>query len=386
MSTFFPSASPNVILGTAILGGITAALAYKQWTRTQTNKTLGVDNYAAVRAKLLENSKHLDKSVLPPLWIYVPHEVNSREWVSFGSRNTTNLNQPYLSITLQSILDRCGQDFNICLIDDHAFPELLENWTIDVATLPDPVCSHMRTLAIVKLLRRFGGMVAPISFACRRSLRPYYEKWTEGGRMFACEAPNDSISATQHPLIANTGFMGAPKACNTILQFEEFLQRTISRDFTAQLDFMGDADRWCAQHLRGAAGMVVRGEEVGTAAADGSPICIEDLISDAPIQLAPNAAGLWVPAEAILQRHLARWFVFLSPEEAMHSSAALSAVLKSVHIRLNERPAEMPALVGAGPTPAWVGFWRTPLLINDTGLFGLRPSVLGGDAVKNTGR
>ena len=50
--------------------------------------------------------------------------------VDFHSRNTNNLNQPYLHLTIQSIIDHCSNDFHICLIDDDSFSKLIPEWDI----------------------------------------------------------------------------------------------------------------------------------------------------------------------------------------------------------------------------------------------------------------
>ena len=51
--------------------------------------------------------------------------MNARWWKSFGSRNTKCLNQPYQYLTIKSIVDKCGEHFNICLIDDKSFEKLI---------------------------------------------------------------------------------------------------------------------------------------------------------------------------------------------------------------------------------------------------------------------
>ena len=60
--------------------------------------------------KIFENIKK------PILWIYIPYEYNSRHWESFGSRSSLHLNQPYLYLTIQSIIQHCSNDFYICII------------------------------------------------------------------------------------------------------------------------------------------------------------------------------------------------------------------------------------------------------------------------------
>jgi len=45
------------------------------------------DNSSEIRKYLL-NESSLAKSKKPILWIHVPHEYNSRDWLSFGSRSS----------------------------------------------------------------------------------------------------------------------------------------------------------------------------------------------------------------------------------------------------------------------------------------------------------
>ena len=54
----------------------------------------------------------------PNIWIHIDYEKNSRNWKSFYSRNSRHLNQPYLHLTIKSIIRYCQDDFNICLIND----------------------------------------------------------------------------------------------------------------------------------------------------------------------------------------------------------------------------------------------------------------------------
>ena len=67
-------------------------------------------NYNLVKKYLLNDSS-LAQSKKPIIWIHMVYDTNARWWPSFGSRNTDNLNQPYLYLTLKSIIDKCGDDF-----------------------------------------------------------------------------------------------------------------------------------------------------------------------------------------------------------------------------------------------------------------------------------
>ena len=125
--------------------------------------------------KFLANDVNKMDRKKPFLWIPIQYDMNQREWLNFGSRNTTNLNQPYLYLTIRSIIEKCGDSFNICLIDDNVFHKLIPNWTIEVSRLADPLRLHMRELAMAQLLNRYGGMRLAPSFVCFEDLITLYE-------------------------------------------------------------------------------------------------------------------------------------------------------------------------------------------------------------------
>lgn len=76
------------------------------------------ENSNAIQKYLLDGVT-LAESKKPILWIYVPYEYNSRKWTSFGSRSSLDLNQPYLYLTVKSIINKCSKSFTISIIDDN---------------------------------------------------------------------------------------------------------------------------------------------------------------------------------------------------------------------------------------------------------------------------
>ena len=83
----------------------------------------------------------------------------------------TNYNQ------IKSIINKCGSDFNICLIDDSTFSKLIPGWTTDFSTLADPIKSNIRNLALARLLYNYGGFLIPSSFICLRNMFSLYENF-----------------------------------------------------------------------------------------------------------------------------------------------------------------------------------------------------------------
>ena len=109
------------------------------------NRENNGDIYEAIQQYLLDGNT-LGKSKKPILWIHIPYEYNSRNWLSFGSRNSFDLNQPYLYLTVKSIINHCNNSFTICIIDDNSFQKLIPGWNINMTTISDPILSNMRIL------------------------------------------------------------------------------------------------------------------------------------------------------------------------------------------------------------------------------------------------
>ena len=124
--------------------------------------------YDKVKKYLLTESS-LARSKKPLFWIHLEYEKNARWWPSFGSRNTENLNQPYQYLTIKSIIDKCGEDFNVCLIDDDTFTNIVPGWAVNLHLLAEPVKSKMRQLAIARVLPSYGGLLVPSSFLCLKN-------------------------------------------------------------------------------------------------------------------------------------------------------------------------------------------------------------------------
>ena len=115
------------------------------------------EDYKSIQQMLMEQREDLAKSKKPLLWVHIPYEFNARDWQSFGSRGSFELNQPYLYLTMQSIINKCSGSFQICIIDDQSFEKLIPDWDINMKTISNPISSKMRALGISKLLYIYGG-------------------------------------------------------------------------------------------------------------------------------------------------------------------------------------------------------------------------------------
>ena len=81
----------NLIILFTIL--IAVMFIYK-WLEDKRIREEDVEDYENIRKYLLNDD--LGNSTKPILWIHIPYEYNSRNWLSFGSRSSLDLNQPCL--------------------------------------------------------------------------------------------------------------------------------------------------------------------------------------------------------------------------------------------------------------------------------------------------
>jgi len=340
------------------------------------------DNYEEMRKYLL-NESSLAKSKKPILWIHVPHEYNARDWLSFGSRTSFDVNQPYLYLTVRSIIKQCDQSFYICIIDDKSFANLIPGWNIDMTILSDPILSNIRQLGLAKLIYNYGGINVPISFLCAMDLIGLYEKGTNGNTMFVCENVNTNITSTTDLFYPDARFMGAKKENIIVKQYIDFMQRQISDDYTAQTEFLGDFNRWCNKHISLKHLRLIPGTDVGTKTVDEHAVTVDTLLSEEYIHFYPKMYGIWIPSEQILKRTRFEWFARMSPQQIFQGNFILAK-----YIVLATAPdSKMGLIEPMDNNPDWISFWKVPLTNKTLNIWGPMPQNLGNNVTraKNAG-
>ena len=361
----------NLIILFSIL--IVVGFLYKRYTDKLEREENG-DIYESIQKYLLDDVA-LGKSKKSILWVHVPYEYNSRNWLSFGSRSSFDLNQPYLYLTMRSIIRQCDKSFTICIIDDESFKKLIPGWNIDMTKISDPILSNMRSLGMAKLLYIYGGLSCPLSFVCLKDLSSLYVKGTRGDKMFVCETINRSATSSELDFFPNLSFFGAPKECQMIQELCHFIQSTISNDYTAESVFLGEFDKWCKQNIERGKINVIDGTEIGTKTTIGKQIVIDDLLSNHYLKVSPNIYGIYIPADEILKRNKFEWFARLSEKQVLQSDTIIgNYILTAI------APGEPGVLEPLEPAmnrkveDKFVGFWKTP---EYPGLYGLKPNFLG---------
>jgi hypothetical protein len=338
------------------------------------------DNYEAIQKYLLDDVT-LGKSKKPILWIHIPYEYNSRKWLSFGSRSSYDLNQPYLYLTVKSIIRFCDESFTICIFDDNSFQKLIPGWNVNMTKLTDPILTNMRTLGMMKLLYIYGGLMCPVSFLCMRDLSELYAKGTRGNKMFVCETIDRNSTSTYVNFYPTTSFCGAPKESRTVAELCNYIQTVSSHDHTAESKFLGQYDRWCMKRVEQGQINLIEGIEIGTKTINDEQIILDDLMSNQYLDLYKGTYGILIPSNELMNRLNYGWFIRMSPRQVVESNTIIGN-----YLLLSIGPQEDQGILEPlEVNQNWVGFWKTP---NYPGLWGLKPNFLGDNLnkVKYPGR
>ena len=296
------------------------------------------DHYKMVKKYLLNDTdeflKKLPDSKLPIIWIHSKYEVNARNWVDFYSRNTKDLNQPYKELTLKTIIDKCGSDFNICLINDESFSDLIPNWNIDIHKVADPIKSNIRELAIAKILDTYGGMLLPDSFICLDSLKYIYNTGIQDDKMFVGEllhtnnvnTPECNME-TRNNYYPSTKLMGCAKECQTMKCYINMLETLISQDSTADSIFTGEIQLWLNEKVKMQGINIMTSEYLGGRDNNGKIVTLDELMGSSFIEFHDSMLGIYIPDNELLLRSKYSWLSRMSSPQVLESNNVLGKYL-----------------------------------------------------------
>jgi hypothetical protein len=370
----------NYIIITIIV--IALGILYQKYLE-KNSSVYGFNDYNELKKYLLTESS-LAKSKKPILWIHIPYDYNSRDWLNFGSRSSYELNQPYLYLTVKSIIKCCDKSFTICIIDDNSFKNLIPGWNINLGQLSDPIKEYVRQLALTKLIYNYGGLNVPVSFLCFRDLIELWENGTKNNKMFVCENYDSNITSTNKYFYPSVHFMGAKKDNATIKQLGDFMERIISSDFTSQSTFLGDFDRWTNKRIQQGKITLISGTNIGTKTLDEEPVTVDTLLSQDYINFYGKMYGIWIPSDNILKRRHYEWFSRMSADQIFESNFILAKYFV-LALAPDSNNGVVEPLENADPN--WISFWKVPITNNTLNIWGPMPLGLGNNVprAKNAG-
>lgn len=299
------------------------------------------DEYEIIKKYLLNDSP-LYGFNKPKIWIHTKYDINARKWKDFYSRNSYDLNQPYIHLTIKSIINHCSNDFHICLIDDETFSKLIPTWDIDLPNIAEPLKTQYRQLGLAQLIYYYGGMIVPNSFLCTRNLKELYNKGISGKKPFVCESINrttniqNQLSGSKMLFIPDTYFMGSEKNNEIILEYIEYLKaRSLNGHITRSYEFVGDTSIGCVGTINMGNMNLIGGEYIGIKTNKKKPVLIEDLMEDNYLDLNSKMYGIYIPEDEILLRPKYQWFAVLTTEQLLETNIFIAKHIKASMVDAN---------------------------------------------------
>ena len=278
-------------------------------------------NAKLIRQYLL-NDTDIANSSLPILWIHVPYNVNAREWKSFYSRTSKDLNLSYIQLTISSIIRNCGNDFKICLIDDTSFKKLIPEWEHDLEFIGSPLKEKVRLLAKLKLLKYYGGLFVPSSFLCLKSLKPLMDIGCSNGLPFVVEKQNKTLNHLS--FIPGLDFFGGNKENSVLYEMVNHQEYLISNDNTSTSNIVGMNEKYLMDLNESSKLNVIDGGTIGVKDGNLKPVQLEALFSRDYIQFENSMLGIYINHNELIKRTSYNWFCKLKESEIFDSDFILS--------------------------------------------------------------
>lgn len=288
-----------------------SSILYDKYKQKQEKKQIE-KTYDLVSKYLIDDIPNDSQNII---WVHVDQEINSRKWLHWGSRNTTNINQPFLNLTLKSIIQQANGEFKVCIIDDNSFQKIIPGFTFDLSSIPEHARNPIRSLAMLKLLHMYGGFVVPISYLALRPLSTIFH--SQKLDMFICCTPNHTLNCMNEQVDLDISFMGAKKNAKVISDIIEDLEILYSNDFTDEKNILNKVTHILKHYARKQMLSVVDPKTIGCMDTENNIVSIDMLFSEQPIQLSNELNGILIPYKNILKRNKYNWFSVMPNEEVL---------------------------------------------------------------------
>jgi hypothetical protein len=307
------------------------------------------DEYELIKKYML-NDNPLYGYNKPKIWIHTKYEYNSRVWKSFGSRTSTDLNMPYIHLTIKTILNHNGDDFNIILIDDNSFSKLIPNWNKgDLNKYSEPLKTRYRNIGLNELVYYYGGMVIPNTLICLKGLKPLYDETILEKKPFVAESINRSCNVLKKNngkrFIPSDYVLCAEKNCPIIKEYINTIKNNNKIEYMVgenqykeykkpsmfienEQEFLGYNSQLCIKLINEEKMNVIDGTLFGIKDKNGNTIVIEDLFEDKLLDITPNCFGIYLDEKEILKRNKYNWFCNMNEEQILDTKIAITKYIK----------------------------------------------------------
>ena len=274
--------------------------------RTRKGEKLDINKY-------FYDADNLRDSKRRKLWVHIPFERNARQWESFGSRNTYELNLAYMTLCIKSIVDNCSQDYDIVIFDDTNIHEILKDMNIDLSKISGTLLDKYREICLMKILYEHGGVLVPPSLFLHKSI----QKIDNDDVWYVIDSYNHH-SDNLKSMLPSTVVSGSNKENKSLKKYITYLEEIVLKDF-GETSLHYSANYFLKNNIP-----VLDGALIGIRDVKNKPIGLDQLMSSRELVLRSDAIGLYMPHDELLRRKAYQWYCYLSEQEVLDAHVAFS--------------------------------------------------------------
>jgi hypothetical protein len=274
------------------------------------NELVNIDAY-------FYSDRYASESTRRKIWLHIPFEKNSRNWTNFGSRTSTDLNLAYMMLCIKSIIDYCGSTYDIIIIDDTNFTDLLKD-DIDMLKLSGSLKDKYRELCLMKILYKYGGIIVPPSlFLCKNI------KEIDDPKVWYVAEITNVQNVSYEQMYPSIMFSGSPAKNNQLNEYIQYYSKEIENDFGEHsLHFSNN-------YMRKNNINKLDGKCIGVKDKFNKPITLEDLMEDKKIELDEHHVGVYIPHNELIKRTKYNWYCALNAKQVLKCKIFISRYMVS---------------------------------------------------------
>lgn len=291
---------------------------------------------------LIKKNPFLDKHLInrglnkPPIWLYYDtSDVNSRQWLDFGTRSSRALNIPFLNLCYETIIKQNKDNFRVEVIGGLAgVAELLGGWEQLPPGLRDPIApvneAEMNYIRAT-ILAKYGGLWLSPYCVCLKG----FGKLPDDKIVFFGTDLDETYAGPEGTTIPGLRALWSPKPHHPL--FDEWSAITYTR--VAQKrggdQIRGDA-KWDFVRLSNeyvSSGIVIDPAVEGMRKKDGKRIQLEDLLAtgtdgNLPFDLCAYTVYVPFPWTELRDREIFGWFLRMSEDQIVNSDIAVKYLIE----------------------------------------------------------
>lgn len=290
---------------------------------------------------VINKNPFLDKNLLkrgmdkPVIWLYYDNsDVNSRQWLDFGSRSSRALNIPFLNLCYETIVKHNQEEYRIEVIGGlSGAAELLGGWDHLPPGLRDPIAPvNEAELNYIRaaILSKYGGLwLSPYS-VCLKGFGKLPDKVVFFGTDL-----DETYAGPNGTNVPGFRALWSPTANHPM--FVEWAAVTYSRvakksgGDQIRGDEKWDFIRFSTEYV--GTGIMVDSAAEGMRKKDGKRIQLEDLLAagtegNLPFDIYPYTVYVSFPWKELRDREIFGWFLRMSEEQIMNSDIAVTYLLQ----------------------------------------------------------